>query len=149
MKISKKRYIFVKKMKKIFVILFIALISQNLFSQQEIKDETLVKKQGKVVFKSTVYDFGKIPYDSDATAIFKFKNTNKNPVLISNVKTSCGCTVADWTKTPVKRNKKGTITAKYNTKSVGKFHKTVSVFFEGEPQAIQLEIKGEVLNKVE
>jgi len=136
-------------MKKIIVIFIIALISQNLFSQQANKDEISVKKQGKVVFKSTVYDFGQIPYDSEGLATFKFKNTSKNPVLISNVKTSCGCTVADWTKTPIKKNKKGTITAKYNTKSVGKFHKTLSVFFEGESEAIQLEIKGEVMNKVE
>lgn len=138
-------------MKKIFILFLIVFAALNLFSQQKEKQsqsETVItKKQGTIIFKSKSYDFGKIAYASDGNAEFTFKNIGKTPILISNIKTSCGCTQADWTKTPIKRKEKSKITVTYDTQKIGKFHKTISVFLEGEEEAIQLEIKGEVLPK--
>jgi hypothetical protein len=120
------------------------VVAIAVFSQNENKKEQ-IGKQGSIVFKSTVYDFGKILKGSDGKAEFVFKNISKQPILISNVKPSCGCTEANWTKEPIKKNKKGKISATYNTQNIGKFQKTISVYIEGQEQAIQIEIKGEVL----
>ena len=136
-------------MNKIFFTLILIMLSQGIYSQD--KQDTgkeKISKQTLIVFKTTSYDFGKIKYEGNGTAAFIFKNISKNPVKISNIKPSCGCTGTDWTKEEVKKGKKGKIIVKYDTKNIGTFHKTIAVFLENQQETIQLEIKGEVLKPV-
>jgi len=65
-------------------------------------------------------------------------------LIINEVKTSCGCTVPEWPKTPIRRGEKGLIKIKYDASSPGVFHKYVEVFYNGSGSPDSLEIKGEV-----
>jgi hypothetical protein len=132
-------------MKTSVLIILGMLTFSTIFAQKtETKEPTQTEKQGIIVFKSLVYDFGTIPYASPAVAVFTFKNITKSPIKLTNVKTSCGCTGAEWPREEIAKKKKGKITVTYDSKRVGKFNKTVYVYVEGQENAIQLEIKGEV-----
>ncbi|HSI89625.1 MAG TPA: DUF1573 domain-containing protein, partial [Adhaeribacter sp.] len=71
--------------------------------------------QGVITLETETYDFGKITEGTQATHEFKFKNTGNQPVIISNVQASCGCTTPEWTKEPVMPGKTGKIKALYNS----------------------------------
>src|SRR6187397_3241048 len=70
-----------------------------------------------LVWKSDVIDLGSIPQGKPVTVQFEFTNTGKEPAIITGVATSCGCTVADYSKKPIGVNEKSTITATYNAAS--------------------------------
>ncbi len=65
-------------------------------------------------------------------------------LIINDVKTSCGCTVPEWSKEPIRPGRKGQITIKYDADFPGVFHKTVEVFYNGVDSPYMLGIKGEV-----
>jgi hypothetical protein len=101
-------------------------------------------QQSDIVFKHYIHNFGELKYGEDAQFVFEFKNFSDTIVLITNVRAKCGCTSTEWTRKPIKKKQKGEIVIEYNTKLVGKFHKSVYVFFNQSNQPIQLQIKGEV-----
>ena len=111
----------------------------------ETNDEK-VEKRSSIVFDKLVHDFGAMEKGGDASCVFTFKNVSKKPVTLTNVKTSCGCTAADWPKEPVAKKKKGTIKVKYDSNRIGKFTKTIKVYVDGEENPIQLEIKGTIIS---
>ncbi len=101
------------------------------FSQaKENEEKEKVNKQSLLIFKNNVYDYGTINKGDDGTAIFKFKNISKQDIQLTNVKTSCGCTGADWPREVIKKKKDGEIIVKYDTNIVGKFHKVIYVFVD-------------------
>jgi len=101
--------------------------------------------QGALKFKQEKHDFGTIAEGTIATYSFVFTNTGKTPVVISNVKPSCGCTTPDWTREPVMPGKTGKVTASYNSAGrPGIFNKTVTVMNNGEASQIVLGIQGTV-----
>jgi len=100
-------------------------------------------KEG-IIFTALVYDYGTIEVGSPGKSIFRFTNTMKKPLVVSNVKPSCGCTVANWTKTPVLPGKTGVITLHYNTKIPGSFNKTITVSSNAPNATVILRIKGNV-----
>ncbi|GAB3296715.1 DUF1573 domain-containing protein [Hymenobacter tenuis] len=73
----------------------------------------------QIQFEEMKYDFGSINTGDVVEHTFKFKNVGTQPLVISNIGVSCGCTTPDWTKEPVMPGKSGTVTAKFN--SAGKF----------------------------
>lgn len=110
-----------------------AFISTSLFSQManQIKSssETSIKRESpsKVKWDSQDYDFGAIPQNIAAEAEFIFTNISKEPVIISKVKSSCGCTVTGYDKSPVMPGESSSITATYNAKKIGAFRKSLRV----------------------
>ena len=84
-----------------------------------------------------------IPFGSDETFSFEFKNEGKKPALIQGVQTSCGCTTADKPVEPIKPGKKSVISVKYDTKRVGYFVKTITVT-SNVSEPIVLTIRGTV-----
>ena len=96
-------------------------------------------------WSETVHDFGKIKKGIPVTATFGYTNTGKAPLIITEAKGSCGCTVPEHTKESVAPGKNGKVTATFNAAGVGAFSKTVTVTsnVEGGPQI--LTIKGEVI----
>ena len=75
---------------------------------------------------------------------FVFKNTGKEPLILKNVRSSCGCTVPEWPKEPIKRGSKGTIKVSYNTRITGSFSKSITVYSNAEGEPVVLKIKGKV-----
>lgn len=95
-------------------------------------------------FEAQNFDFGKIKQGAPVTHEFKFTNTGKVPMIITNVQASCGCTTPDWSKEPIAPGGKGFIKATYNAASVGAFNKAVTVTANIPNGSVQLFIKGEV-----
>lgn len=95
-------------------------------------------------FEAQNFDFGKVKQGTPVTHEFKFTNTGKVPMIITNVAASCGCTTPDWTKEPVAPGGKGFIKATYNAASVGAFNKSITVTANIPNNSVQLFIKGEV-----
>jgi hypothetical protein len=102
-----------------------------------------------IEFEKTTHDFGTVKEEGAITYEFKFTNKGKSPIVISNVRASCGCTTPGWTKEPVLPGKSGVITAQYNTVNrPGAFSKNLTVMANTEPAMTMLYIKGNVLAKV-
>jgi Protein of unknown function (DUF1573) len=79
-------------------------------------------------FDKTEHDFGKVTEGPQATTEFSVKNIGKEPLTISNVQASCGCTVPSWTKEPIAPGATGNIKAIYNTQGrPGPFTKSLTV----------------------
>lgn len=96
-------------------------------------------------FDSETFNFGKIPQGTPVTHDFKFTNTGSEPLIISEVKSSCGCTVPTYPKTPVKPGEAGTISVTYNAAAVNPFTKTVTIRSNTKTPVKVLYIKGEVI----
>lgn len=120
-------------MKKIILFAVVALIS---FTAQA---------QAKIEFKAETVDYGEISKGSDGVRVFEFTNTGDAPLIVSDVKSSCGCTVPEKPKDPVAPGATGVIKVKYDTNRVGKIRKTVTVYSNADEPIKALKIKGEVM----
>lgn len=102
-----------------------------------------------IEFSKKSHDFGKInEADGKVTTVFEFKNTGMEPLVISKVRASCGCTSPNWTKTPIAPGQTGTVSATYNPAGrPGKFTKTITVSSNASEPETRLTIKGEVIPK--
>lgn len=97
-----------------------------------------------IKFETVSHDFGKIATNGNGTFDFSFSNTGKEPLLLKNVSSSCGCTVPEWPKEPIAPGAKGSIKVKYNTANIGPFTKTITVYSNGSASPITLRITGTV-----
>lgn len=96
-------------------------------------------------FEKEVHDFGTIKEGVQAEYVFKFTNTGKEPLVITNVQASCGCTTPKWTKEPIKPGESGSVTAIYNSKGrPGNFNKAVTITSNAKTAQKVLFIKGNV-----
>jgi hypothetical protein len=118
-----------------------------LFTKVHAQDFTVETKQSlaEISFDKDVHDYGNIKQNANGTCEFKFKNTGKEPLIISMARGSCGCTVPDWPKEPIKPGESAVIKVNYDTKRVGPINKTVTISSnaKNEPNKI-LTIKGNV-----
>jgi hypothetical protein len=97
-----------------------------------------------IEFEVTEHNFGIIPQDGDGAFDFVFTNTGTEPLILSNVRSSCGCTVPSWPHEPIAVGAKESIKVKYDTKRIGQFNKTISVYSNAKEEPIILKISGEV-----
>ncbi len=125
-------------MKKSFIISCLLLSVATTFAQQPV-----------ITFQKTEHDFGKINEgDGRVSTIFEFKNEGMEPLVLSNVRASCGCTTPTWTRTPIEPGQTGTITVTYNPNGrPGRFQKTVTITSNASNPTTKIYIKGEVLPK--
>ncbi len=99
----------------------------------------------EISFDVESHDFGTIDYAGNGTYEFKFKNTGKEPLIISDAKGSCGCTVPTYPKNvPIKPGEIQVIKVTYDTKRAGNFTKTVTVTSNAKTPTKVLTIKGKV-----
>ena len=98
-------------------------------------------------FNEEKHDFGKIPQGTPVTTVFEFTNVGKEPLILTEVRPTCGCTIADYTKTPVKSGTKGTIKITYNAAAAQPFNKTIVVKSNAVTPEKYLNIIGEVVAK--
>jgi hypothetical protein len=129
-------------MKRTALIIFSALLISSLNAQQ---------RNAAISFESENFDFGKIKETAGAaTHKFEFTNTGSQPLVITNVTTSCGCTSPAWTKEPVMPGAKGFVSATYDVKGrPGKFEKTISVSSNAERNLVVLKIAGDVTQSID
>ena len=98
----------------------------------------------QISFTQETIDYGNIKKDANGEREFVFKNTGKEPLIITNCVGSCGCTVPVWPKTPIAPGEKASIKVKYDTRRVGRFQKTVTVTSNAGTPTKVLTIKGNV-----
>ena len=103
----------------------------------------------KMEFETSVMDYGLIEHNSDGNREFILTNTGNAPLIISNAKGSCGCTVPTWPKAPIAPGESASIGVKYSTNRIGKFTKTITLTTNAEEKTKILTIKGEVKKPVE
>ena len=125
-------------MKKIFSTLFMVLAAVTMMAQQPV-----------ITFEKTEHDFGKIHEEDGRVSVqFAFKNEGMAPLVLSNVRASCGCTTPTWTKEPVEPGQSGSITVTYNPNGrPGRFQKTVTITSNASEATKKVYIKGEVIPK--
>lgn len=97
-----------------------------------------------IQFAKTTHDFGIVETGSDASYYFVFVNTGKVPLVISNVRSSCGCTVPRWPRMPIPGGGTDSIRVAYNTKIKGAFNKAITVHSNAPESVVELRIKGSV-----
>lgn len=142
-------------MKKFFLLSLFVGLSLTALNAQEAK-QTKNAKENVVVaekpmngpqieFTEQEHNYGNLQKGGDGNCEFVFTNTGNEPLILSNVKASCGCTVPTWTKEPIMPGKTGTIKVRYNTNNVGAFTKTITVSSNAINAArLTLKIRGKV-----
>jgi hypothetical protein len=99
-------------------------------------------------FEFDTHDFGKIKQGDKTTYEFKFTNTGKSPLVISNATATCGCTTPEWPHTPVKPGDSGVIKVTFNsTGKSGLQDKLITVTGNTVPERTSVHLIGEVLTK--
>lgn len=100
---------------------------------------------GDISFTEETHDFGDIPQGTPVSFDFNFTNTGKEPLILSNVQTSCGCTSPSWPKEPILPGKTSKITVTYNAAHAGVFNKSITITSNGKTPTKVIYIKGNVL----
>jgi len=123
-------------MKKTVLLLFMGFLAFSLQAQS-----------AKIEFKSETIDYGQVERGGDGVRTFEFTNTGDAPLIISNAKSSCGCTVPEFQKDkPIAPGESGVIEVKYDTKRpVGPFRKAITVTSNADTPTKVLKIKGELV----
>lgn len=135
-------------MKKLFfVICALFLMASMAFAQNEDKAEN--QNGPEITFKETNHDFGDIQYKGNGSYEFVFVNTGNEPLILTQPKSSCGCTVPEWPKQPILPGESNVIRVTYkNTDRPGNFSKYVTVYSNAlVNKEVKLHIKGTVLNQ--
>lgn len=98
-----------------------------------------------IEFEKDVHDFGNVKQHGNATTEFVFKNTGTAPLIISNARGSCGCTVPSWPKQPIAPGETAVIKVTYDSKRVGPINKSVTITSNAsnEPTKV-IRIKGNI-----
>ena len=98
----------------------------------------------EIDFVSETVDYGDIEYGADGHREFTFTNTGNEPLIITNCKGSCGCTVPKCPKEPVMPGETSVIKVKYDTKRPGPFTKSITVSSNASAASKVIKIKGKV-----
>ena len=122
--------------------LLICLFSVSTLQSQDL---AMTKTSAIIDFETEIIDYGTITQHSDGLRIFTFTNTGNAPLFISEVKTSCGCTVPTYSKEAILPGKKGKLEIKYDTKRLGSFTKTITVLSNANQERKTLKIKGNII----
>lgn len=105
---------------------------------------TVQAQQAEIKFKEEVIDYGSISKGGDGLRVFHFTNTGDAPLIITDVKSSCGCTIPKKPSGPIAPGESSTIEVKYDTNRVGPIRKTVTVLSNASTSMVPLKITGEV-----
>ena len=102
--------------------------------------------QAVIAFQKTTHDFGHFSEDKPVSYKFVFENTGNEPLVIQQAISSCGCTVANFTKSPIKPGEKGEINVTYNGKGKmpGRFKKVITIRTNASNSLARIYITGEM-----
>lgn len=127
-------------MKNVFFFLF-SFCAFHIVAQPS--NNNLKESFAKLTFASTTVDYGLVSKGSTPTRTFSFKNTGNAPLLITDAKASCGCTIPSFPQGAVMPGESSEITVRYDTNRVGVISKSITISSNaGDP--VVLKITGEV-----
>ena len=93
-------------------------------------------------FETETIDYGKIALGSEGSRTFEFTNVGDAPLIINDIKSTCGCTVPKKPEKPIMPGEKGQIEVSYDTKRPGGFSKAITVLSNAKKERVMLKIKG-------
>lgn len=102
-------------------------------------------KNTTISFDKTKYNFGNLKKNQVANVYFKYKNKGKYSLIIEKINTTCGCTVANWSKEKLEVNTMDSLLISYDTSKSGYFTKEIMVYSNSETSPDHIFIKGIVL----
>ncbi len=132
---------------KIAPILLISFVLQLCCISGPLHAQDAAKPAAGIAWKSTTMDLGKIDQGKPVSVEFEFNNPSMVPLIISSVRPTCGCTIADYPKEPIQPGKSGKIAVTYNAAASGFFQKSIVVMTNATEGNTSLIIKGEVIVK--
>ena len=101
-----------------------------------------VSAQAEITFETDVIDYGTIKKGDDGLREFKFTNTGSTPLFITQVRSSCGCTIPKKPTDSIMPGAEEVSEVKYDTNRVGPIRKTISVSSNAVTPVVALQIKG-------
>ena len=133
-------------MKKFALICLFATMAFGVANAQDTEKKEIPANGAKISFTELEHNYGTLQKGGNGDCEFTFTNEGNEPLILSNVKASCGCTTPSYTQKPVMPGQQGTIHVKYNTNNVGAFSKTVTVTSNAvnDGGRVVLRIKGNV-----
>ena len=131
-------------MKKVFSLLVILAFVMGAMAQNDAEKPNKKVKTPEITFETLVHDYGQINQGDNGECEFVFKNTGKAELILTNCRSSCGCTVPSWPKDPIPPGKKASIKVKYNTQRIGQINKTITVESKAVKDRVVLKITGNV-----
>ena len=138
--------------KKLLSTTFLLMLFFLGFSQkqeQEIQATEQSSNGPEISFTKVVHDYGTIEQNSDGTCEFDFTNTGNEPLVLSTVRSSCGCTVPQWPREPILPGRSEKIKVKYDTRRMGAINKSITVLSNAKTSSVALRISGKVAPKTE
>ena len=108
-----------------------------------------IAQKVSIACEKPMHDFGTIKEaDGKVEHDFIIKNTGDKPIAISSVSSSCGCTVPEWDKAPLRSGQESKVHVVFDPhNNSGKFNKTITVFLSGEKNTFLLFIRGKIIPK--
>jgi hypothetical protein len=120
-------------MKKLVLILFVGMIGYATQAQV-----------AKITFEQTTIDYGEVDKGSDGVRTFRFTNTGDAPLVIEDIKSTCGCTIPKKPTGPIMPGASDIIEVKYDTNRVGPIRRSISVYSNADEPIMTLNIRGNV-----
>lgn len=138
--------------KKLLSTTFILMLFFLGFSQKQGQDVQTTDQSAngpEISFTKVVHDYGTIEQNADGTCEFDFTNTGNEPLVLSTVRSSCGCTVPQWPREPILPGKSEKIKVKYDTRRMGAINKSITVLSNAKTSSVVLRISGKVVPKTQ
>ena len=135
-------------MNKLVFTFFALLFSVAVMAQEATTTEAKNQNGPKITFEKSEFDFGDIHQGDKVEHVFVFENSGTEPLILSNVLTTCGCTASEWPREPIAPGKKGEIKVTFN--SAGKMsrqNKVVTVVSNAVNSQEKVKLVGNVLPK--
>ena len=110
---------------------------------------TFAAGEAEIKFEKTSHNFGSFPETEKVTCTFKFTNTGDNLLVIHQAIASCGCTVPQYPKQPIKPGESGEIKVTYDGsgKFPGHFKKSITLRTNAKQEIVRLYIEGDMVGK--
>lgn len=136
--------------KLLYSFLILTAFCQISNAQDKVAGTTIDANKAEMTFTEDEFNFGTIKQNDLVNHEFVFTNTGKEPLVITEAHGSCGCTVPQWPKVPIKKGEKGSIKVAFNSSGkMGMQDKTITITSNAASSPKILHLKGTVLSKEE
>lgn len=133
---------------RLFIILLFLFQLSFLLTAQSLKEEGELNPV--ISFNEDLVDLGEAMEGEVLEYTFEFVNKGKDALVISNIVTSCGCTIVDWSRRPVYPSKKGKIAVKFDTKNnIGLQTKSIIILSNSDKEKDEIKLRANIISRSE
>lgn len=111
-----------QSLKRLFGIFFVVLMLSLTSNSQSLQDNRPIAE-----FDMISYDFGDVLQGKETIAVFTLTNKGNTPLIVEDIKVSCGCTLVEWSQDPILPEQSAEITVKYNSNIIGTIKRSIVV----------------------